>query len=419
MTTAARPVQSKTTTRPIVIATLVGIVAVFGFQALGTRTLGAEAYAPIGQLWTVYFLAFTMFLLPIEQIVARRLALAGGDLTSLKPLRVPIIATVTASMAISGAFVALTLDANFGGVTWYIPAAVALAGLNTGFALTRGITAGQLRLRDYGISVAAEALTRLFVAAALLAWRPTASSLVLAMLAAAVAGLAGRPWAGSTTSVVPPSQREGRLLTGLVIGTVAAQVILASGPIVVGFLGGSAIEVSVVFVSFVLLRGPLTSSYNFLSRILHWITIEVDEGRSDAVRSRTQKGLAIGAAAAIVSGASAAWLGPWVVATIYGAEFRPTSLLMSVGAVGVVVAAGALFVGLVLIATHHTRSIAVAWTIALTVMVVGIVAFSGTAPQRFANGFLVGELAALALLTQRAFHHLRAIAIGEERVIVG
>lgn len=405
MITEADP-QPKASTRPILVATLAGIVAVFAFQALGTRTLGATAYAPIGQLWTVYFLGFTMFLLPVEQVVAQRLALAGGDLSALRPLRWPILATVVASMLTTGLFVGATLDRNFGGETWYLPASVALAGLYVGFALTRGITAGQLRLRDYAIAVAAESVGRLIVAALLVSINPTASSLVIAMIAAAFAGLAGRPWAGARTRLPGSVGGQGRHLTGLVVGTAAAQAILAAGPIVVAFLDGSAAEVSVVFVSFVLLRGPLTSSYNFLSRILHWITLEVQQGRTEAVRRRTLRGLGIAALAAAASGAGAAWIGPSVVAALYGSEFRPTRLLMAVGAVGVVLAAAALFVGLVLIATEHTLSIAAGWILALVVLIVGVAWFTGSAGQRFANGFLLGEIAALALLSQRAFHHL-------------
>lgn len=406
--------QPAPSTRPILVATVIGVLAVFAFQALGTRTLGAEAYAPIGQLWTVYFLGFTMFLLPIEQVVTQRLALAGGDLSVLRPLRKAIVGTVVASMVVTGVFVAATLDRNFGGVTWYLPASVALAGLYVGFALTRGITAGQLRLRDYGVAVATEAVVRLVVAAVLLAIWPTAASLVVAMIVAAFAGLAGRPWVGEASGVSRPSAREARQLTGLVVGTVASQAMLASGPIVVAFLDGSAREVSVVFVSFVLLRGPLTSAYNFLSRILHWFTIEIQQGRTAEVRHRIRSGVAVTVAGAVAAATGAALLGPDIVAGIYGSDFRPTALLMATGAVGVVLASGALFLGLVLIATEHARSIALAWTIALVVMIAGVALIGGDPGQRFAYGFVIGEVAALALIAQRVFHHTRPVPTGQQ-----
>lgn len=409
--TDAPPTRISTT--PIVLATLVGILAVFGFQIVGTRTLGAEAYAPIGQLWTVYFLGFTMFLLPVEQVVTQRLALAGGDLSALRSMRFPILGAVSASMLLTGLFVAATLDRNFNGEFWYLPASVALAGLYVGFAMTRGITAGQQRLRDYGIAVASESLTRLVVAVVLVSIWPTAASLVVAMLVAAVAGIAGRPWVRSAPRSDIAHESGGGHLAGLVIGTVAAQAILASGPIVVGFLDGTATQVSIVFVSFVLLRGPLTSSYNFLSSALHWITIEIKELRASRVRSRATQILVGGAVAAVGAGAAAAWIGPAVVAGIYGADFRPSRELMAVGAVGVVVAAMALFVGLILIGTQHTRSIALGWSLALAVMIVGILGFPGQPPERFANAFLTGEIAALILLTWRAFHHLSGVEEGQ------
>ncbi len=399
-----RPSQS---TRPIVYATLIGIVAVFAFQALGTRTLGPEGYAPISQLWTVYFLGFTMFLLPIEQIVAHQMVMQNGSLDVVRHLRWPIAMTVLTSMAATGVFVGATLDLNFNGQLFYLPASVALAGTYVLFALTRGIAAGQLRLRDYANAVAAESVTRLVVAAILLSFRPTASSLVIAMLVAPFAALVGRPFSGEKVLVETPSATAGEQLAGLVVGTVAAQVILASGPIVVAFLDGTAAQVSIVFVTFVLLRGPLTSSYNFLSRILHWIAVELTEERTQQVVRRVRTGIGVGVGASLISGTAAYLLGPAIVAGVYGGEFRPSRMMVAIGAVGVVLATTALFASLVLVAVERTGVIAVGWIVALVVMVAAILSLRGDPGMRFALGFLAGEIAALTVLGEWSLRTIR------------
>ncbi|MDH3251133.1 MAG: hypothetical protein OEQ47_19345, partial [Acidimicrobiia bacterium] len=51
--------------------TVAGAVAAYLFQAVGNRTLGEAAFAPIAQLWTVFFILVTVALIPLEQYVTR------------------------------------------------------------------------------------------------------------------------------------------------------------------------------------------------------------------------------------------------------------------------------------------------------------------------------------------------------------
>ena len=46
------------------------------FQAYGGRQLGTEAFAPVAQLWTVFFIIATVLLVPVEQYITREVA--GG-----------------------------------------------------------------------------------------------------------------------------------------------------------------------------------------------------------------------------------------------------------------------------------------------------------------------------------------------------
>ena len=60
-------------TLDIVLGSLVAGVGAYIYQFLGARSLGEHAFAPIAALLTAHFLAFVIILLPIEQLVIRRI----------------------------------------------------------------------------------------------------------------------------------------------------------------------------------------------------------------------------------------------------------------------------------------------------------------------------------------------------------
>ena len=51
--------QHRAGTAVMLGGTIYSIVVVYLFQVISSRTLGADAFAPVGVLWTVTFLAFT------------------------------------------------------------------------------------------------------------------------------------------------------------------------------------------------------------------------------------------------------------------------------------------------------------------------------------------------------------------------
>src|SRR5680860_527642 len=55
----------------LLAGTLVGAIAAYLFQVFGIRTLGEAAFAPIAQLWTIFFILVTVVLIPLEQYVTR------------------------------------------------------------------------------------------------------------------------------------------------------------------------------------------------------------------------------------------------------------------------------------------------------------------------------------------------------------
>ena len=66
-------------TGAIIAATALTALAVYLFQVIVGRSLGVEGFAPLGVLWTISFMVFTVLYLPVEQYVTRRLILGGGQ----------------------------------------------------------------------------------------------------------------------------------------------------------------------------------------------------------------------------------------------------------------------------------------------------------------------------------------------------
>jgi hypothetical protein len=87
---------------------------------------------------------------------------------------------------------------------------------------------------------------------------------------------------------------------------------------------------------------------------------------------------------------------------LYGAEFRPSALLASLGAAGVGAALTALFLNQIYIARGETGRLAAIWVSALAVAGL-VLAISGSEPViRVGLAFLAGEGAAMVLLASVA-----------------
>ena len=91
-------------------------------------------------------------------------------------------------------------------------------------------------------------------------------------------------------------------------------------------------------------------------------------------------------------------VGPNLVATFLGAEYRPDSLLAAYAISGVAIATTALFVQQMLVALRATGALAMSWFGGLAAAAVTIVVAPGSASERVGLAFLVGEAVALALI---------------------
>ena len=395
---AAERKRDNAGTGVIVAATAYGAVAVLTFQATASRTLGTDGFAPIAVLWTVMFLLYTVLMLPAEQHLTRALVVTRSP-TQLAKIRRQTIIAFTVALVIGVVFTAATLDRFFEGNGIYIAITAGIVISRSIMATARGSLAGNRRFAGYGGSITLEATALLFggLLVAMAGWPAPLFGIVMAL--APLATLLARPFRHDHIEIDHMIDAQpGEFLAWLIIATAASQMIIAGGPIAVSFVGGTAAAVSIFFTSFALLRGPITSAYNLVARVLPDFTA-LAHGDNPGDLWAWAPRIALGGTLAAVVGAvgSGLFLVPLVTA-VYGSDFAPPVAAAVLGGAGVGFGLGALFATQVYSAAADGRRLVLGWFTALAAWA-SILIFVDVEPvNRVALAFAVGEGTGLAML---------------------
>jgi O-antigen/teichoic acid export membrane protein len=416
--TAARPLEIETVTieEPILTAvetprgfrapgtgrmiagSLVGAVGAYLFHVLGTRRLGETDFAPIGVLWTVFFIVATVVLVPLEQFFTRE---ASRGRAVLKVDWIPALVVTGSAAVATGVFVFATLDRLFNGDARFILQAVLMVALFGLMQVGKGVLAGHRRFAEYGLVLAGEGVLRLLVAFLALSIVATATSLAWAMVAAPLAALVIRPWRFDRAQEDVERTSATRFLGGYGVGSAASQLLLAGAPLGVTVLGGDAALFSVVFVTFTLFRAPLTLIYNLQGRVLPLLVRMTNEGDRKGIALLTRRALAAGLVLSALAGLVGWVLGPKVVALLFGEGFTPGRVVAACVAAGVLAASTTQVTGQVLVAAGKTRLLATAWLAGLASAVAALAIIGGGPDIAVAGAFLVGEIVAGAVVALR------------------
>jgi O-antigen/teichoic acid export membrane protein len=405
VTTAAAKQRHRAGTTAMFVGTVVSAIGAYLFQVIGGRALGAEAFAPVSVMWTVLFLGFTVFVLPVEQMVIRRLVLRHGSPRPLAGAGRVIGAVIGTATLVAVGFAVLANESLLNGDRGYIPVGGVMFIVYGIFAVARGHLAGSHRFLEYGVVVGLDAIGKVVGAAvvALAGWGPVA--LTWALIVSPLVVLAVRPFrrvtAAGTAPGLPPDAETG-FIGGFLVANAASQTVLAAGPLVVGALGSSAGAVSVFFVTTTLFRGPMSASYNLIARVLPVATRRAAAGEDSVLDRWVARLLLGGLGVGAVVGAAGALFGPAVVSALYGLEFKPDAGLAGLAAAGVIAGMAGLATTQILVARGHTPLMAVVWLIALAVAALTVVLVHGSPSTRVAAAFCVSETAALAGLSVAA-----------------
>lgn len=389
----------------IVAGSAVAGLAAYAYQILGGRTLGTHDFAPVSVLLTIHFLTFIVVLLPIEQLVVRRLTLDRSRIG----LPANAVWLGLATVAGATAFAWIGVEQWLNGDYRFIGFTALTVGAHLWFAAARGHLAGWRRFRAYGTSSALASVIRLVIAVGITIVHPSASGFAVALIVGTFAVAAWRPFRPVPVDrpELDETERanldERGLLWGLVLAAAASQALLLSGPLLVGILGGSPTEISIAFAAFTLGRAPLVFGYNLLARVLPPFTVMAARGEREELRAWARGMAWAGVGLGAVGGVLGWLLGPWVVELAYGAGFVTSRFDAAVISVGVVFAGSGLFVGQILVARGQSARLGVAWLCGLAAAAVAVLATPGLTPMaRVSIAFTAGAIVALGALVAGA-----------------
>jgi O-antigen/teichoic acid export membrane protein len=386
-------------TAAVVVGSLVAAVLAYVFQVFGGRVLGPEAFAPIGILWTIQFLAMQVLYQPLEHLVNR-------DTGAGRP---PGLRRVLWFGLVAGGLTALGV-LLFGGRYVGEPVYAWMAGIlvfgYAVFGFVRGRLAGTDRFGGFGIVTGAEATVRILLAVVFVALAVD-HGLGWAMVLAPFVALVWLPRVGTGGG---PGEL-GRNLPPLVGASFFAQALLGLAPLAVAMLGAGPAAVSIVFLTFAMYRGPLWILQGVMARVLPVFVRQVESDAHQQLRAWMVR-LAAGAAVlSVVAFGVGATIAPPVFALLLGEAFRPATLLSALVAAGVVIAACGGLMNQVLLALDRLRSMTLAWGLgfAAAVLITFVVPIEPV--TRTALGFVVGEIVAVGSLY--VLHARIAVAVGD------
>jgi O-antigen/teichoic acid export membrane protein len=397
---------------------LTGGLAAYLFQILGTRTLGAEDYAPLGVLWTLQYLLVGIGLTAVEAYVTRIVALEGPDARRTREVQIVLVRWLVAVAALAGLAGFVSRDRLFAG---FPDLAVVLALLVVAygtFTIVRGRAAGSDRFRTYAVASAAESLVRLGAGAIAVTLAATTRTLAwvfpLGPAAVTVWALVGqrrrrderaarRPLGDASLLPGVPSASPTRFLASTVTANAAVQVLLAAGPLALVILGAGPVEISVFFTTVTIARAPMTLVLNGgLSRVLPPLLRRARSDGSGGLRRVLGLTVGLGFGVAAVAGAIAWVVGPPVVTLLFGTGFRPSPLLAALATAVAVLAVGGLGVNQILIALGRESELPLPWLGGVVAATVLVMLLPLPAPDAVIVAFTTGTALAVLALAWRA-----------------
>ena len=397
-------------TLDIVVGSLVAGLGAYAYQFIGGRALGVAGFAPIGVLLTAHFLVFVIILMPIEQLVIRRLTV--GARGWVVPPRAVALA---AASAVAAAFVVATagddyFDASAATRREFIVFAVLTVVLHFFFAVGRGYLAGFRRFSAYGYSSAAASVLRLIIAVGVFLVAPSIAGFAWAQIIGPLVIFFWRPWRSSGTRARITAEQaaettEKGLLAGLVMSAAASQALLLAGPLVASRLGATDAEFSITYATLLIARAPLTLGYNLIARVLPPFTEMAARGERRELRAWA-RGIGIASLTLAAFGAVVgAVVGPILVSVAFGSGFEPDRMDAALAGAGVVLASGGLFVGQILVARGQSLRLFLSWGFAVMVATVMVFIPIDDPVNHVMIAFVVGEVAALLGLVFAALLH--------------
>ncbi len=380
-----------------------GLLAYLVF-ALTTRALGAERAAPVSVLWSYWAFAGAAFTFPLQHWATRTVE-AHGEATVRRAL--PQVAVVTLAAALVLAVLAWSVRMPlFGRQDAWFPVMVGVVTVGSAtIGLVRGGLAARDRLGGVAASLVAENGLRCVAVGALgLAGVrspvPFGMCLVAGHLVAVCWPSAWRYRRGPVPETAPATPFG--FLAGAGAAQLVAQTVLTGGPVVLALSGGSPRQVTTLFAALALFRAPYMLALGLVAALTAGVTRMAVGGHLSRLRTMLRGTLAATVAGVLLAGAGAAWLGPWLLRLVFGADVVLGHWQAAVVAVGCTVAIANLLLVVLALAQDRAGSVAASWLVSVVAAAAGFAALSRwnglDAADRVVWAFLVAETLALLAL---------------------
>lgn len=363
----------------------------YGFLALAARGLPAGEFAALGAAWVVTFAVGAGLLVSLEQEVARRIA-AGT------PARAMWSGARRTVLGYGAGVAALTVAS----APWLLPHLLdrspALLGALLAAELAqlpayyrRGVLAGQHRYRRYGESLAADGALRVLWAAVLV---PTAAGPAAYLWAIAASSLLGALWArpdGRAARDEPaPASLGGSTLAWTAVATVAAQVLINAGPLVVQATPHVDAALTGRFLTALLVaRVPLFAFTALQVVLLPRLAAHLAGADAGAFRREVRRCcVALGAGGLVAVGIFGI-AGPDVLAALFGSQYHSGAGLLALLCAAATLFMIATVLAQALLALRRPRAAAIGWLLGCAVFL-ALLAAPTTLETRIAVALLAG-----------------------------
>jgi O-antigen/teichoic acid export membrane protein len=350
----------------LVAGTSISGLAAYGYVILGTRELGAVAFAPISVLWTFWAMSAAVLTFPVMHWVIRTLEADGSE----DRVRSGLPAVWIAALAVSTAtFVVAWLGRNafFQQESLLFPL---MAGLipfgSVAIGISRGALAGRQRFAAAGAAIAVENLIRMLLGGIVLAFGGKEAAFAWVLVVGFVAAVF---WPSALRLRRDTGDRRHPLpigfLGGIAGGSLIAQVVITGGPAVVAVLGGNPLDITGLFATLALFRAPYQVALGVTVRLTGGLTRLYVDGRQGSVSSLQRGGVVAAVLGAPLAGVFGAVSGPGLVRFVFGGEVIVSGTVAAAVSAGSWLALVSLCYTLMLIAGARTSLVTGAWVVGL------------------------------------------------------
>lgn len=389
-------------TSQIALGLVVNGITTYGFLVVARRALGDETYGGLAVLWGLVYILGPGLFQPLEQEVARATADRASRGLGSAPVLKEAARIGAFGFAVVSVGILISWPLGLDGLLDHHPgllAALILALATFGIAeLVRGVLSGRHRFKRYGAYFAVEGISRLtmalvFVMLGVAAVGAYAAAMAGAFVMAAAVGV------GRTRPFVKPGPpaplSELRPALGLLLATSISEAFLLNvGPVALEIVGKDiGAEAPGVFLNgLIISRVPLFFFQAVKAALLPNLASLAGRGDLRAFRDMQLRLVGAVTAVALASVGAMAWLGPWLVSTLFGDQLGSRDMaLLSASGGGLMIM---LSLSLGLVALDHTRLAVVGFFVGVAVFPIALLTSS--------DAFLRVEIALVASVVSGA-----------------